>query len=94
MASSLIDFVNLAETEDLKRHLKCQWAQIQEDRTITCECGLRRAVELSFKCLFCGVFYCVNCAEVHFGQTQMEWVKKQRVKARRILVEPTEGVKL
>lgn len=37
--------------------------------TITCQCGAKRAVVRSFKCLYCHVWFCQKCAEEHFGKT-------------------------
>ena len=53
--------------------LRQQWADAVERRMIVCICGRPRALELAFRCLYCGIYFCVNCAERHFGQTRQEW---------------------
>lgn len=52
--------------------LLAQWTDAVERREIRCPCGLLRALEMSFRCLYCGVFFCVGCAEAHFGETVRE----------------------
>lgn len=37
--------------------------------TVTCPCGWRRGLTLTHKCLYCGIYFCVRCAEQHFGKT-------------------------
>lgn len=31
-----------------------------------------RTIALAFRCLYCGVFFCATCAEIHFGMTQQQ----------------------
>ena len=40
--------------------------------TITCTCGWKRGVMHMYQCLYCKVWMCQNCAEVHFGKTVEE----------------------
>jgi len=35
---------------------------------VTCPCSRRLAVSQAYKCLYCGVFFCKACAEIHFGE--------------------------
>lgn len=37
--------------------------------TITCGCGWERGITEMYKCLYCGIWFCQLCAEVHFGKT-------------------------
>lgn len=50
--------------------LRAQWADAVEKRTVRCPCGQLRALELVFRCLYCGVYFCLECAEMHFGETR------------------------
>ena len=58
--------------------LRKQWADAVELRVIECPCGWKRALELAFRCLYCGVYFCTPCAERHFGETRGE--RRARVK--------------
>lgn len=40
---------------------------------ITCPCERRLALVSSYKCLYCGVWFCRRCAEEHFGKTVAEY---------------------
>ena len=49
---------------------------------IACDgCGLRRDLALAFKCLYCGVWFCFNCAEIHFGKTVADYHKEKKCHA-------------
>lgn len=37
--------------------------------TITCPCGWKRGIMRMYQCLYCKVWFCQLCAEVHFGKT-------------------------
>ena len=37
--------------------------------TITCPCGWERSIFRMYKCLYCDIWFCVSCAESHFGKT-------------------------
>jgi hypothetical protein len=37
---------------------------------VTCGCGVSVKLIYSFRCLYCGEFYCQRCAEIHFGKTR------------------------
>jgi hypothetical protein len=36
------------------------------ERTVTCPCGNRRNVRSAFRCFYCEVWFCPDCAEDHF----------------------------
>ena len=38
--------------------------------TVTCPCGWKRGLTKMYKCLYCDVWFCEFCAEVHFGKTR------------------------
>lgn len=35
--------------------------------TIRCGCNKKVRLIMAYRCLYCGVFYCKECAEEHFG---------------------------
>ena len=77
-----MDHRNLDEDHDCTMNLKgyCNgWKDACDQKTITCPCGQLRAIELAFRCLYCGIWFCHPCAEIHFGQTFADWVKEKRV---------------
>ncbi len=41
--------------------------------TITCPCGVKRALVKSYQCLYCKVWMCDSCAEIHFGKTVVDY---------------------
>jgi hypothetical protein len=34
---------------------------------IHCPCGKRDVWSSMFRCLYCGIFFCKECAQIHFG---------------------------
>jgi len=56
------------ETRDLRDR------QHREDKgeqpKVTCGCGLCAPIRFLFKCLYCECYFCLECAEVHFGKTR------------------------
>ena len=40
--------------------------------TVTCPCGRRRGITHAVRCLYCDVWFCELCAEVHFGKTRRQ----------------------
>ena len=63
-------------TEDEKKEvlvtMRKQLKYLIEDRStwikIFCaECGKRAVYWMMFRCLYCGLYYCKTCAQVHFG---------------------------
>lgn len=44
--------------------------------TVTCPCGRVRSVMLMYRCLYCKVMFCDQCAEEHFGQTVADYRKE------------------
>jgi len=49
--------------------------------TITCPCGWKRAVLKMHHCLYCKVWFCHQCAEVHFGKTVAEYRAEMPIQA-------------
>jgi ferredoxin-thioredoxin reductase catalytic subunit len=75
--SDLQSYLNIA-SEKVQRILRRQWREAVEDREIVCPCGQRRALELAFRCLYCGIYFCTNCAERHFGETRAQRLESRR----------------
>lgn len=40
---------------------------------IVCGCGNIRPIRFLYRCLYCGEYYCYQCAEVHFGKTVKQY---------------------
>ena len=78
--TSLDDYCRRQKT-DAERVVLCkQWEDAVVLRTIDCAgCQRLRAVECAYRCLYCGGWFCVSCAEIHFGQTVLDWVIEKRV---------------
>lgn len=53
--------------------LKKQWESAVDKHEIKCLCGKRRALELAFRCLYCGAWFCADCAGEHFGDSREWW---------------------
>ncbi|ACB76657.1 hypothetical protein [Opitutus terrae] len=75
---AMVQYIDMASDPVQKDHLRRQWSDAVERRTITCECGQIRALELAYRCLYCGAWFCVPCAESHFGMTLQQWKQKKR----------------
>jgi len=54
----------------LQKILKRQAAEMQKGGSTFCGCGTQLNIMNSFRCLYCGLFLCVSCAETHFGITR------------------------
>ena len=46
--------------------------------TVTCPCGNVRGITNMYKCLYCEIYLCRQCAEDHFGQTVAEYKATNR----------------
>lgn len=44
------------------------------------KCGYRVPMSKAFKCLYCGFWFCADCAEVHFGKTRAEHAEEMKAK--------------
>ena len=57
-----------------------QEAQMQTIRmaTVTCECGQDRALVKMYKCLYCDMWMCIPCAEIHFGKTIQQYREEKK----------------
>ena len=51
-----------------------QWQQAKgEQPNVTCECGLTSPLRFLYRCLYCKMYLCQQCAEIHFGKTVEEY---------------------
>lgn len=53
-----------------------QLKMAEMDGAIKCGCGTEHHVENAFRCLYCLEWYCMVCAEKHFGKTREEYRKE------------------
>ena len=79
--SDLQDYMQRADANKAGR-LWAQHADALIKGTVTCGCGQARALTMAFRCLYCGEWFCRNCAEIHFGQTVQEWIVAKRIEKR------------
>lgn len=48
-----------------------QWREAKgPNPQVTCECGRSFPLRFTYRCLYCGMFLCQQCAEIHFGKTR------------------------
>ncbi len=61
--------------KETKDFAKQQWEQAKGTQPIVqCECGLKAPIRFLYKCLYCKMFLCENCAEIHFNKTIEEFL--------------------
>ena len=46
--------------------------------TVTCPCDRKRSLMHMYKCLYCSVWFCKECAEEHFGKTVEQYRAEKR----------------
>lgn len=44
--------------------------------SVTCECGLKVPLRFLYKCLYCKMFLCEQCAEIHFNKTVEDYLNE------------------
>jgi len=44
--------------------------------SVKCNCRQLLPLDKTFKCLYCGIWFCKECAEVHFGKTVEQYSKE------------------
>tara|TARA_R110000787_G_scaffold336_10_gene1337 strand:+ start:4718 stop:4963 length:246 start_codon:yes stop_codon:yes gene_type:complete len=48
--------------------------------TLSCgDCLEYKKLDKVYKCLYCDIWYCLTCAERHFGKTKEEWIVDKRL---------------
>jgi hypothetical protein len=71
-----------------KAILASQDKDIRANQAFHCpDCGWRRWTGYGYRCLYCGIWYCAHCAELHFGQTISDWTIAKRIEKRREIEE-------
>ena len=74
----------VGSTTEQKEILASQDKTIRNDQAFDCpDCGWRRWTGYGFRCLYCGVWFCAHCAEIHFGKTIDQWTVEKRIEKRR-----------
>jgi hypothetical protein len=48
-----------------------QESQIEPDLELTCLCGTVSPLVDMYRCFFCGIWLCYNCAKEHFGDNKI-----------------------
>jgi len=45
---------------------------------VTCPCGKQAFISRMYKCLYCSVIYCKECAVQHFGETIEDFTRREQ----------------
>jgi hypothetical protein len=61
---------------DKRALIRRQLDAVTGDSAIECACKRYFPAARMYRCLYCGVWFCATCAEVHFGQTRAEYREK------------------
>jgi len=48
------------------------WGVIADKVTVKCRCHRKVKVLYAHRCLYCGIYYCRDCAQEHFGYSMTE----------------------
>jgi len=90
----LEEYIDRTSDLEKKKVLRDQWSEACEQGSIHCACGLQRALPLAYRCLYCGQYYCGQCAEIHFGQTVRQWIESKRVEKRKELMARKQNTRV
>lgn len=75
------NYIANAESEEDKRILREQCEDsVQSDRPNLVDCADCKdtfMLQLLFRCLYCGKYFCGPCAEKHFGEELHKWRLKK-----------------
>lgn len=44
---------------------------------IECPCGANRRVQEAYRCLYCDIWFCIDCAGEHFGETKAAFLERK-----------------
>jgi len=61
------------DMEEHSEHVEHQENQARLHGCVTCGCGDEVGLLASYKCLYCSAWFCIACAEEHFGMTIAEY---------------------
>ena len=92
--NNINDYVFREQSAALKGLLRQQWHEATNGQIITCVCGKRRELFAMYRCLYCGLYLCVRCAEDHFGKTIEQWVVNKRIETRLVLEQNNDNTRL
>jgi hypothetical protein len=71
--SQLSFYLERTDNAEKRECLKRQYHNASNENYIVCPgCELKRALTMAFRCLYCGIWFCMTCAEKHFGMTIQE----------------------
>jgi hypothetical protein len=76
--SDLQIYLEVADSDKIAEILRRQYKNAAEHSAVYCPCGQLRAITEAFRCLYCGIYFCVDCAERHFGKTRREWFESEK----------------
>lgn len=63
-----------ATPEETARFLALQRADAKGPQpALTCECGRVMAIRWMYKCLYCDLWFCQSCMEIHCGKTRAQY---------------------
>lgn len=48
------------------------WGMAADESTVKCGCHKKVKLIYAYRCLYCGIWYCKQCAETHFGYKTTE----------------------
>ncbi len=57
-----------AERDSSLCTVRDQLYEFRRDGTVTCpDCGRSPIIREAYRCVYCGVWFCRTCAQIHFG---------------------------
>ena len=65
------------EDPDKLQRVARQFRQAIREIKITCVCGFTVPLRFAYRCLYCGEYFCVDCAGVHFGASRHEYLQQK-----------------
>ena len=54
--------------DEKRKRVKSQFIQANSSVLITCSCNKTIPIRNTYRCFYCGEFYCPMCAREHFGE--------------------------
>lgn len=68
MKAEAVEKVHEGERGPVLRTIADQYREVKDvDARVTCPCGNELPLVEAFRCLYCEVWFCLGCAEEHFG---------------------------
>lgn len=77
--SALSEYLHNTTDPNKQEFLREQYHEASNHGSIHCCCGQIRALTMAYRCLYCGLWFCRSCSEVHFGMTIQEWRDKKKI---------------